>query len=130
MTLDDEGRVVTVGYLCGDTCKQDAHLWVHAPDGTLEWYAALGANLATPYALATSPAGYVVLGGAVKTGPASSRFWMRAYFVGDYDPVWTFERDDAPVFQYATAVAVSPAGHIYGGGVGANGYPAVVYVHP
>ena len=130
VALDGLGRVVTVGHVCEDTCKQDAVLWAHAPDGTLEWYTFLGADIAAPFALAWAPAGYVVLGGAVKKGPVWSSFWMRAYFIDDYEPVWTFERDDAPVFQYATAVGVSPQGHLYGGGVGANGYPAVVYLHP
>ena len=130
VALDRDGRVVTVGHLCGDTCKQDAYLWVHAQDGKLEWYTALGADFAAPLALAASPAGYLVLGGARKKGPVWSSFWLRAYFLGDYAPVWTYERDDAPVFQYATAVAVGPEGHVYGGGVGANGYPAVAYVTP
>lgn len=130
LTILSDSRVVTVGYLCGDMCQPEAQLWVHASDGSLKWYAALGADLAAPFGIAASPAGYVVLGGAVKKSPVWSQFWMSAYFIGEYKPVWTFTRDDAPVFQYATTVAVGPEGHVYGGGVGAAGYPAIVYIRP
>lgn len=125
-----DGQVVTVGYQCGDTCKPDPYLWVHAADGTLEWYAALGAGLSAPVDIAVSPAGYLVLGGAKITNPWASNFWMAAYFVGDYKPAWTFTHDDAPDLAQATAVAVGPAGHVYGAGVGANNNPAIAYITP
>jgi hypothetical protein len=130
VAIDNQGRTVTVGHLCGDTCEPDAELWVHGPNDTLEWYASLGPDIASPFAIAASPAGYLVLASARKKDAWWSAFWMRAYFIGQYQPVWTFEHDDAQQPQFATAVAVSSAGHVYGGGVGANGYPAVVYVTP
>ncbi len=130
VAIDTAGRTVTVGYLCGDKCSPDAELWVHAPDDTLEWYASLGADLVSPLAIAASPAGYVVLAGAKEKGAWWSSFWMGAYFIGQYKPAWTFEHDEAPQLQFAATVAVGAAGHVYGGGMGANGYPAVVYVAP
>lgn len=130
VAIDSKGRSVTVGYLCGDVCEPDAELWVHGPDDTLEWYAALGPDIASPFSIAASPAGYVVVAGAREKGPWWSSFWMGAYFIGTYKPVWIVEHDDAQQLQFAAAVAVGSAGHVYGGGVGANGYPAVVYVTP
>ena len=130
LALGDAGQVVTVGYQCGDTCKPDPYLWVHADDGSLEWYAALGAELTAPVDIAASPAGYFVLAGAKKTGPWSGNFWMAAYFPGDYKPAWTFIHDDAPDLALANALAVGPLGHVYGAGTGTGNYPAVVYITP
>lgn len=130
VAIDKSGRTVTVGHLCGDKCSPDAEMWVHAPDDTLEWYASLGSDIVSPLEIAASPAGYVVLAGAREKGAWWSSFWMSAYFVGKYQPVWTFEHDEAVQLQFAATVAVGAAGHVYGGGIGANGYPAVVYVAP
>ena len=130
VAIDPSGLVVTVGYLCDDVCKQKSYLWAHTPDGDLEWFAPLGADLAAPLDVAASPAGYFVLAGAVNEGPWSSKFWIGAFFLGEIPPAWTYVHDGSPGLPYASSVSVSPSGHIYGAGVGKDGYPALTYISP
>jgi hypothetical protein len=130
VTIVEGGRVVTVGHVCGDTCDPEAQVWVHDAEGVLEWYAPLGSGVGMPRAIAASPAGYVVLAGSRLTGQGS-RFWMAAYFIGQYDPAWTFvSGGDMTDLQMANTASVSAAGHVYGGGVGEGGFPAIAYIHP
>lgn len=133
VAVDSAGRVVSGGYLCGDTCMPEATLWAHTPDGTLTASVALGPAIAAPFAVEASPAGYVVVAGARKKDVSWSTFWMSAYVIHDddpYTPEWIFEKDEGPQLQYAAAAAVGLDGRVYGGGVGASGHPAVVYIHP
>lgn len=130
MTLDDKGRILLAGYVCGDDCDPEGELRIYDPDGSLAWVASLGAFPTPQWSardIAWSPAGYIV----VATGglmDKASGFTVRAFAPFKYDPLWTFVREDDQVLQFANTLAIGHYGEVYAGGFGTNGYPAVAYI--
>lgn len=130
LVIDDQGRYVTAGFVCGDACSPVATLRVHDPKGGPGWYAPIGEmkSLAYgPHDLAWSPAGYAVVASGGAKGDEST-FWVRAFAPGSGTPLWTFSRKDNQLFHMAFAVAIGAFGEVYAGGLGANNYPAVAYI--
>lgn len=129
-TIDDEGRILLAGYVCGDDCDPEGELRIYDLDGTLVWFASLGAFPTPQWTardIAWSPAKYVVVATGGITGKESS-FSVRAFAPFKYDPLWTFTREDGQVLNSANALAIGLFGEVYAGGFGANGYPAVAYI--
>jgi hypothetical protein len=130
LTIDDQGRYITAGFICGDDCAPKATLRVHDPKGGDDWFAPVG-DLPSlsygPHDIAWSPAGYavVVMGGAKGDEGA---FWVRAFKPGSAAPLWTYSREDNKNFHMAIAVAIGAFGEVYAGGLGNSGYPAVAYI--
>jgi len=132
--VDEMGRVITAGYVCGDPCDEPhADLRLHGPDGEFLWFAPLGAlptKAFAPQDIAWSPAGYaaVALGTTVKGGNKPA-FSVQAYKAFQIDPVWTFTREAGQLFQTALSLALGPYGEVYAGGLGGSAYPAFAIIH-
>jgi hypothetical protein len=130
LTIDEQGRYISAGFICGDDCDPKATLRVHDPKGGDDWFVPIG-DLPSlsygPHDIAWSPAGYavVVMGGAKGNEGA---FWVRAFKPGSAAPLWTYSREDNKNFHMAIAVAIGAFGEVYAGGLGDSGYPAVAYI--
>ena len=70
-----------------------------------------------------SPAGYAVIATGGLKGKESA-FTVRACSTAQEEALWTFTRKDLQVLHCALALALGK----YGGGDGANGYPAIAYI--
>jgi hypothetical protein len=131
VVVDDQGRYLTGGYVCGDPCdKPMMELRAYNPSGALFWKTQLGAVTNKnwgPHDLVWSPAGYAViaLGGTIGN---DLDFSVRAYSTAQLDPLWTYSRKDNQYFSMAYALAVGLFGEVYAGGFGMSGYPAVAYI--
>lgn len=128
--IDDQGRYLVAGFTCGDVCEPDGELRIYLPGGELDWQAPLGplnTELAGPHDIAWSPAGYMVIALGAVDGQAF-RFKVQAYAPGKFKPIWTFLPDDEQGFQVALALAIGELGEVYGGGIGADNFPAVAYI--
>ena len=129
--VDDLGRLLLAGYTCDKECKNvEGRLWVQSLDGTLNWFAQLGL-FGEPY-LAPSgvrwhPAGYVVVanGGTLKE---EDTFMLRAFALGEYEPLWTFAKGALVEEHYALALTVGPYGEICASGIGDGFYPGLACV--
>lgn len=131
LTLDDENRAIVGGYTCGVPCTStQSEIRVYEPDGTLVWSMPLPPDIAPPEDLAWSPAGYVVVVGGADLGNLTSSFLVQAWKPFNFPAVWSYDKNVAPTFHIATAVAIGPFGQVYAGGFGSNGYPAVAFIHP
>ena len=128
--VDNQGRLLVTGYTCGTSCGVSAgHLWVQNPDGDLEWFAPLGLHeypLVAPSGVRWHPAGYAVVanGGIGK----EDAFMLRAFTIGDYDPLWTYARADLFQEHFPMAVALGRYGEICAGGFGNGIYPGAACV--
>lgn len=130
MALDNQGRILVAGYVCDDDCEPAGELRIYEADGTLAWYASLGAfpsKLLTGRDIAWSPAGHIVVATGGTLGQEAA-FMVRAFAPFKYEPLWTFTHLDDQVFQVVSALAIGRFGEVYAGGFGANGYPAVAYI--
>jgi len=128
--IDDQGRLLVTGYTCQFPCKEsDGHLWVHHLDGTLDWFTSLGHHdypELAPTGLRSHPAGYTVVGSGGLGGKAA--FVLRAFTIGDYEPLWTYARSDPLQEHFPMAVTLGPYGQICAGGFTNGTYPGVVCV--
>ena len=130
MALDSHGRILLAGYVCADVCKPAGELRIYESDGTLAWYASLGAfpsKTLTGRDIAWSPAGYAVVALGEKQGQ-SYVFKVQAFAPGDLGPLWTFIPNDKQGLQIAFAVAVGPCGEVYAGGIGATNHAAFAVI--
>ncbi|MBK8265264.1 MAG: hypothetical protein IPK80_28535 [Nannocystis sp.] len=131
VVVDDQGRYLTGGYVCGDPCdKPMMEMRAYNPGGSLFWKTQIGAATNKnwgPHDLVWSPAGYAVIaiGGTMGNDLA---FSVRAYSTAQLDPLWTYSRKDNQYFYMAYALAVGLFGEVYAGGFGMSGYPAVAYI--
>ncbi|MBK8265579.1 MAG: hypothetical protein IPK80_30155 [Nannocystis sp.] len=131
VVVDDQGRYITGGYVCGDPCdKPMMELRAYNPSGALFWKTQIASVTNKnwgPHDLVWSPASYAViaLGG---TMGGEFAFSVRAYSTAQLDPLWTYSRKDNQYIQMAYALAVGLFGEVYAGGFAMNGYPAVAYI--
>ncbi|MCA9662385.1 MAG: hypothetical protein KC486_28855 [Myxococcales bacterium] len=128
VAIDEQGRVLVVGYLCGDVCEPDGMLWVRTPEGEPIWSSPLGSypvEALTPQAVRWSPAGYVVVASGGEIGNESA-FTIRA--LAPSDTLWTYTHSEPGLLNLALALAIGPFGEVYAAGLGGNAYPAVAYI--
>ena len=128
VVVDDQGRLILSAFTCGDTCATEGALRMFSPGVGLEWPVSLGLGIKSPHDVAWHAAGYAVVVGARELDPLSTLFWAQAWIPGSNQPLWTAEHSDAATLQIAFAVTVGPYGQIVAGGMGALGYPAIVYI--
>lgn len=120
LDLDGQGNYHLAGDSCLDTCEPAGELWTYEPGGTLVEHTSLGplgSPWFGPHDIAWSPAGYVVVALGELQGQ-SLVFKVQAFVPGAPVPLWTFLPKDKQDLQLALAVAVGPAGEVYGGGLG------------
>lgn len=129
ITIDDKGRYITGGYHCGLMCDPTAELRRFAPGGTQQWQLDLAPPLKAPHRLAWSPAGYVVLVSSVMKDQWTADYYVQAWKPGQYPALWSYEKNVAPPIHIALTVAIGAFGQIYTGGIGANNFPAVAFIH-
>lgn len=126
--VDDQGRLLLSGYTCEFPCKErQGVLWVHHPDGTLDWFTSLGLHdypELAPTGVRAHPAGYAVVG----SGGLEGEFTLRAFTVDEHVPLWTYVRSDPFQVHFPVAVTIGPYGQICAGGFGSGIYPAVACV--
>ena len=128
--IDDQGRYIVAGVSCDDTCEPDGEIRIYTPGGALAWQAPLGPlnnELAGPNDIAWSPAGHIVVALAETKGQTLG-FKVQAFAPGIFEPLWTFLPEDAQGLQIALALAIGDLGEVYGGGIGADNFPAVAYI--
>jgi len=131
VSVDDEGRIITAGYGCGDPCDPAGDLRLYSPTGEFLWFAPIGdlpSAAFGPHDVEWSPAGYAVvaLGGTIGDETA---FSARAYEPFKISPLWTYARDDGQQLQMAFALSIGLFGQVYAGGFGSAGYPALAIIH-
>ena len=128
--IDDQGRLLVTGYTCQFPCTESVgHLWVHHLDGTLDWFTSLGLHdypELAPTGLRSHPAGYTVVGSGGLGGKGA--FLLRAFTIGDYQPLWTYTRTDPFQEHFPIALTLGPYGQICAGGFGNGSYPGVACV--
>ena len=130
VAVDELGRLVVAGYVCGDTCQPEADLRIYDAQWDIPYLAPLGTFPTKQFAvqdLRWSPAGYAVVATGGTPGNESA-FTVRAFNPAKVEPEWTFARKDLGVLNLALALAIGEFGEIYAGGLGENGYPAVAYI--
>jgi len=130
--IDNLGRLLVTGFTCGEfPCEETAgHLWVHELDGKLDWFALLGPHNypeLAPTGVDWHPAGYTVIGSGGLGGDTGT-FMLRAFTIGDYEPLWTYTRTDPLQEHFPMAVDIGPYGQICAGGLGSGAYPGVACV--
>lgn len=130
LTIDDQGRYLTGGHRCGVPCDPPvAELRRFSPGGAQTWQLDLAPKLTAPRRLAWSPAGYLVLVSAANKGPWTSDYFIQAWIPGVYPAMWSYDKNVAPTLHMAHTVTIGLFGQVYTGGVGANHYPAVAFIH-
>jgi len=128
--VDGLGRLLLSGYTCAEVpCSKErqGYLWVHHPDGTLDWFTSLGLHdypELAPIGVRAHPAGYAVVG----SGGLEGEFTLRAFTVGDHVPLWTYARIDPFQVHFPVAVTIGPYGQICAGGFGSGVYPGLACV--
>lgn len=130
LTIDDQGRFVVVGYVCGDDCEPEGEMRIYDPKGGLVWLASLGAfptKELTGRDIAWNPAGFAVVATGGTKGKEAA-FVVRAFAPFKYDALWTYTHQDNQALQFVNTLAIGRSGESYAGGFGANGYPAVAYI--
>lgn len=129
VAVDDQGRLVLAGYTCDAPCEAEGALRLFTPGQGLGWHVSLGPDVQAPFDIAWHPAGYAIVVGALADSPVSTVFWSQAWIPENNMPLWTANHTDAPALQIAMAVTVGVYGHVFVGGVGALGYPAIAYLN-
>jgi len=127
--VDGLGRLLLSGYTCAEApCKErQGYIWVHHPDGTLDWFTSLGLHdypELAPIGVRAHPAGYAVVG----SGGLGGEFTLRAFTVGEHVPLWTYARSDPFQVHFPVAVSIGPYGQICAGGFGSGIYPGLACV--
>ena len=128
--VDGLGRLLLTGYTCAEVpCSEErqGYLWVHHPDGTLDWFTSLGLHdypELAPIGVRAHPAGYAVVG----SGGLEGEFTLRAFTVGEHVPLWTYARSDPFQVHFPVAVTIGPYGQICAGGFGSGIYPGLACV--
>ncbi|MBZ5712801.1 hypothetical protein K7C98_26460 [Nannocystis pusilla] len=129
LVIDAVGRYVIGVSTCMDLCQPAGELRIYEPGGKLVELTPLPADVMPPREIAWSPAGYMVMASVRRVGDDYTEFLVQAFYPGEFDPAWSYDKATAAALYQASALAIT-SGMVIAGGRDGDGYPAIAYLYP